>query len=113
MGATSIVTNWQPRDVLRWYDLTPKEQKEFDYMDTEQDRDEGSFFRFKGWTYDLGEFCRIAPRSNVSEHPCTMKVDAGSPLLQWDGYHSDTYFSMTLVKYANDCESVIVGRAFS
>lgn len=28
-----IKTNNQPRDILSWYDLTPEEQKEFDYLE--------------------------------------------------------------------------------
>ena len=33
-----------------------------------------------------------------------------SPLKVWDGYLSDSFFSGVLVRYADDCESVVVAR---
>lgn len=89
-----IKTNNQPRDVLTWYDLTPAEQKEFDYLE----EGEGSFFRYKGWVYDLGEFTR-ADHSSIPD--------------KWQGYISHSYFSGVLVRYASDYESVIVGSYYS
>ena len=86
-----IVTNNQPRDILTWYDLTPVEQKEFDYLE----EGEGSFFRYKNWVYDLGEAMRI---ENIG---------------QWQRYYSGTAFSGVLVRYTSDCEQVIVGRYYS
>ena len=86
-----IKTNNQPRDILSWYDLTPAEQKEFDYME----EGEGSFFRYKNQVYDLGEIMRI---ENVG---------------QWQGYYSGTAFSGVLVRFTSDCEQVIVGQYYS
>ena len=89
-----IKTNNQPRDILAWYDLTPEEQKEFDYLKD----GEGSFFRYKGWVYDLEEF---------------MRVDHTAIHGDWHGYASDSYFSGMLVRYTSDCDQVIVGSYFS
>lgn len=75
-----IVTNNQPRDILSWYDLTPVEQKEFDYLP----EGEGSFFRYKGSLYDLGEFMRID--ANIAPHPQREDWE------NWQGYASDSYF---------------------
>ena len=86
-----IVTNNQPRDILTWYDLTPAERKEFDYLED----GEGSFFRYKGWVYDLGNAMRI---EGVED---------------WHGYYSGTAFCGVLVKISSDCETVIVGSYFS
>ncbi len=86
-----IKTNNQPRDILSWYDLTPAEQKEFDYLE----EGEGSFFRYKGCVYDLGEAMRI------------------EGVAGWQGYYSGTAFSGVLVRYTSDCEQVIVGSYFS
>ena len=88
-----IKTNNRPRDILSWYDLTPAEQKEFDYLE----EGEGSFFRYKNLIYDLGEFVRV-------DH--TVIPD------KWHGYASGSYFSGVLVRYTSDCEQVIVGQYF-
>ena len=86
-----IVTNNCPRTILSWWDLTPLEQKEFDYLE----EGEGSFFRYKNQVYDLGEAMRI---ENVG---------------QWQGYYSGTAFSGVLVRYTSDYEQVIVGMYYS
>lgn len=95
-----IITNNQPRDIISWYDLTEKEQKEFDYL-TEG---EGSFFRYKGWIYDLGEFMRID--TSIAPHPQRKDWE------KWHGYASDSYFSGVLVRYTSDYDQVIVGQYF-
>lgn len=106
-----ITTNNQPRNLISWYDLTEKEQADFDYIE------DGQFngFRYKGQAYDLGEFVRILSRSqqnngyyNSFAHTC----DDGDAMLEWSGVQSETYFSGILVKLVDD-ESVIVGRYFS
>ena len=88
-----IKTNNQPRDILTWYDLTPAEQKEFDYLE----EGEGSFFRYKGWVYDLGEFMRV----DHTAIPC-----------KWQGYYGGAAFSGVLIRYTSNCEQVIVGMYF-
>jgi len=79
------------------WELTDKERAEFDYM---SDINEGSFFRYKGAVYDLGEF---------------MRVEEGGPLelLGWHGISTDSYFSGTIIRLSRDCESVTVGRIYS
>ena len=86
-----IKTNNQPRDILSWYDLTPAEQEEFDYLE------EGSFFRYKNQVYYLGEFVRL-------DH--TAIPD------KWHGCASDSYFSGVLIRCTSDCDQVIVGQYF-
>jgi len=88
-----IVTNNQPRQLLDWDNLTPKEQKELDYFDPSEDS--GNFFRYKGQVYDLGEF---------------MRVDS---LPGWDGASAQSAFHGVLVKVVGDCQSVIVGSFYS
>lgn len=96
-----IVTNNQPRNILTWYDLTPDEQKEFEYFNPS---DIGQFFRYKNCVYDLWEFMRID--ANIAPHP---QRDGWE---KWHGYASDSYFSGVLVRYTSDCEQVIVGMYF-
>lgn len=96
-----ITTNNQPREILTWYDLTLDEQKDFDYLE----EGDGSFFRYKGQVYDLGEFMRID--KVIAPHPQREGWE------QWSGYASENFFSGVLVRYTADFESVIVGSYFS
>ena len=89
-----IKTNNQPRAILSWYALTPLEQKEFDYLE----EGEGSFFRYKGDVYDLGEF---------------MRVDHTAIFVDWHGYAPDSFFSGVLIRYTSDRDQVIVGSYYS
>ena len=86
-----IKTNNQPRDILSWYDLTPEEQKEFDYLE----EGDGLFFRYKNWAYDLGEAMRI------------------EGVAGWQGYYSGTAFSGVLIRYTSDYDRVIVGSYYA
>lgn len=49
MSTLTIRTNNAPRDVLTWFDLAPREQAEFDYLDTDDARSGASFFRYIGF----------------------------------------------------------------
>lgn len=103
-----IVTNNQPRPVIDAWELTPAERAEFDYLDwaaIEAGKDSASFFRYKGQLYDLGEFS--------ADYGITRGAGLPAHLSKWDGYASDTFFSATLVRYVDDGESVVVGRALS
>ncbi len=102
MSKLTIRTNNKPRPVLSRFDLTAKESAEFDYLAD----DEGSFFRYKGQVYDLGEFCRVIATGASRAHPteCDNPAFAG-----WHGYMSDSFFSGVLVKYVNGGDDVIVG----
>lgn len=101
MSDLTIVTNRQPRDILHWWDLSAKERAEFDYLDTKDRQNEAAFFRYRGATYDLGEFM------------ATRGMPEFSPLVAWHGYHSDSYFSGVLVRYTDDFEHVVAGRYYS
>jgi hypothetical protein len=97
----TIRTNRQPRAILQRYELSQRESAEFDYLAD----DEGTFFRYRGLVYDLGEFCRVIPQGSTRCHPTECDDPAFSG---WDGYMSDSFFSGVLVKFVDD-ESVIVG----
>ena len=104
MSDLQIITNRVPRDVVEAYELTPAERKDFDYLDwaaIERGEDSASFFRYQGEIYDLGEFMT------------TGGLPEFSPLRQWHGYHSDSFFSGVLVRYVDDCERVVIGRFYS
>lgn len=91
-----IITNNRPRPILSAWDLTEKEKAEFAYLDLENG--EGSFFRYRGWVYDLGEF-QLVTNTMLLHWP---------DFERWNGYHSDSFFSGILVRYCEGYESVVV-----
>lgn len=95
MSSLTVITNGRPRDVLRFHELTPNEQSQFDYLDSDEARCDAEFARYRGAVYDLHEF-----------------MAAPADLAPWDGYAGDTYFSGTLVRFADHGESVIMGRYY-
>jgi hypothetical protein len=85
-----ITTNNHYRNILNACDLTPKELKGFDYLG----EGEGSFIRYKGRVWELGEFTR-------------------TDLEGWNGINHDTYFSGVLIKLSKDSEAVKIGYFYS
>lgn len=98
-----ITTNNVPRLLLDWAELTDRERRDFDWIENPDESGE-SFFRYRGAVYCLSEF---------------MRTPADSGLEDWDGYHSETYFSGILVRHvredwgAIDRDRVICGRYFA
>jgi len=96
-----ITTNNCPRELLCLYDFSEEEQQQirsdFDWMDPEDLECNYGFFRYRSSVYHLQEFLRFF-NSYAGEFK------------GWDGYSADSYFSGVLIRLAEDCESVIVGR---
>lgn len=88
-----IKCNGKPRPLLSWYELTDKEQAEFDFTG----KQDAEFFRYKGGVYTLGDFSRC-PESLTS--------------YGWQGYLSDSFFSGVVLKYA-ETGDVVVGTFLS
>jgi hypothetical protein len=104
MSDITIKTNSIPRHILDGHEMTDKERKEFDYVDwdtIDTGHDSASFFRYKGHTYDLGEFMTTDPLPEFS------------PLRKWDGYLNDSFFSGIVIRWCEDHESVIVGTFYA
>lgn len=100
----TIRTNNHWRDLIHGFELTETERAEFDYYDSDE-LDNASFFRYRGQVYDMGEFMRCPePREPGTNH--------ANSLEGWHGYASDSFFSGTCVRYADDCETVQVGRYY-
>jgi hypothetical protein len=94
-----IITNNKPRHVVYGYELTEKEKVEFDYY-TEEDLDYATFVRYKDEVHDLNEFSVFNNRELVT-----------AQLPGWSGYKPDSYFSGTLLRWADkEFESVVMGR---
>lgn len=99
----TIITNNTPRNVLFWHDLSEKERKEFNYLDTEEKQYETTFIRYRGWVYDLGDCENINPRD----------VPVDRPFKGWHAKVSDSYFSGVLFKFPDsEFETVICGRYY-
>jgi hypothetical protein len=96
----NIATNNQARELLSLYDFSEAEQKkirsDYDWMDVEDLECNYGFFRYRSSIYHLKDFAAIR--------------DKEGPLSDWDGYSADSYFNGVLVRFSDDCESVIVGR---
>ena len=95
-----IRTNNNPRTIINDYQLTEKEQIEFDWIDwkaIDEGRDSASFIRYKKRLYCLDEFMRC-PNSFMFKG--------------WQGYYSDSAFSGILIKFI-DSDRVVVGQYFS
>jgi len=88
-----IITNNKYRDILSAFELTESELKDFDYLD----EGEGSFFRYKGRVYDLGEFL----------------VTSCDELKGWDGFSADSFFSGIAIKFDDSCDAVKVALCLS
>lgn len=90
-----ITTNHQPRLLLDWEELTPKEQEFHDWPEADRD----TFFRYKGHAYPLSDFT-------------PWKAPSG-----WDGVwgsFADSAFSGVLVQFLeDDPDRVIVARFLS
>ena len=98
-----IITDNVPRITIDAWDLTAKEREEFDYLDwdaIEKGNDSRTFFRYRGVTYDLGEFEFV----NKGEY------DSG--IRGWDGIQTDSYFSGIVIRYVGvpQDEEIVVGR---
>ncbi len=89
-----IKTNHVWRDTITWHELTPKERREFDYLDTDGARAGAEFVRYKNWVYDISEFTAICPP--VAPHAQRPGWE------KWDGYHSDSCFSGILIKWPDE-----------
>ena len=98
-----ITTNHKSRDLLSYWDLTPKELKEFDYIENMEEEGIARFFRYRGSVYDTNEFMRIPDSLHWQSEE----------IIKWHGYQSDSYFSGVLIRYSEDYEAVKVGFYFS
>ncbi len=88
----TITTNNQPRDLLTVWDFSSKDQakirQEFDWL---EDIDfDSTFFKYKGWIYNLSEFTRGGAEG-------------------WDGSKAESWSCGVLVRLSKDGEQVTCG----
>lgn len=90
MSDLVIITNHKPCSTLRWYNLTPREQAEFYYINDETRQDDAEFVRYRGKLYDLHDMKRGDGFSQQFKG--------------WDNCQTDSFFSGILVKFVFDGE---------
>lgn len=105
----TIKTNNQPRQLMSGLTLSlhvgdkkaADIRQQFDYLSDEEFENE-DFITYKGHIYATSDFMRI------SDHP-------NNVFSEWDGYHTDSYFSGVLLKYVEDSDynEVILATYFS
>ncbi len=97
----NITTNNVPRELMYLSDFNSADQdkirKQYDWMEPEDIECNYGFFKYRGCFYHLQDFMRVDD-------------DSTGDLVGWDGYVGDSYFSGTVMQFAEDCEHVIVGR---
>ena len=103
MSELKIITDNKYRPVLYWYDLLPKEQEEYAYLEP-VDKGFFGFFRYRKWCYCLQDFMRVDYNAPFKEN---------IPFKGWDGYHNDSFFSGVLVKYSECGDAVKVATYIS
>jgi hypothetical protein len=94
-----VITNGVPRPLLDPAELTEREREEFDYLDwaaIDDGRDSAMFVRYRGRTHDLGQFMHVNPGDDLDR--------AG-----WHGFHADSAFSATLVRFMPNGDHVVMG----
>jgi len=102
MSNLTIRTNNQPRDVLFWHDLSPAEQAEFSYLDSEEKRESARFGRYRGWIYNLHNMERDMSRGLEGSMP--------EAFHGWDDFLCQSYFSGILIRWIDNGERVIFAR---
>lgn len=100
--ALTIKTNNIPRNYSDGVNFNGKERQEmmeqFDYL-TEEEFNEQSFVKYRGYWYDLAEFLYTG--------------DSELGKLKWQGYSSDSFFSGIVIRYVEDNEQVVMGTYYS
>jgi hypothetical protein len=90
-----IISNYQPRDIIYWRDLTEDERAWYDHVN---EPDDWQGFRYRGAVYDLADFARL---------PDGVETRAG-----WQGYYCDSAWSAVVIAYPVD-EGIIVGYSMN
>jgi len=93
-----IKTNNTPRLLLSGYELTDREREEFDYMSGE-DIALAIFVRYKGHIWNIGEFLRVTPDSELGQKG-------------FDGYETTSAFTATVIRITEDSDRVIMGSVY-
>jgi hypothetical protein len=93
-----IISNHQHRDLITFFDLTPKEQEEAQETYGEEEGQELSYFRYRGNVYSLADFYT------------TQNIPA---LRGWHWMAGQSAFHGILIKEVDGGDTVVIGSYVS
>ena len=100
IGGVTITTNMMAQEPITWDELTGKQQKEFDYINTEDEQLDAHFIKCKGDVYDISQFIMTDKSSDMFE--------AG-----WHAIHSESAFSGEVIHIIENHDQIIIGSYYS
>jgi hypothetical protein len=105
-----ITTNNHERELLSLLELPTTVRDEYDYI-TEDDACTPRFVAYRGDWYDVHDMqvITVAP----AHTPFGYNVTQDDPLAAWHGIATDSHWSGVVVRYTDDYEHVVIGRAWS
>ena len=103
-----ITTNNHPRDLVSVRDLDREDQAWFNYIAGDEEWNP-RLFSYKGSWYDSHEFVRIVPFSTSDNSFCHRSDD--DEMLKWSGIQTQSAFDAVVIRYTDDHEGVVAGRA--
>ena len=85
-----VITNWQPRNMVCLQDLPAKVQKDFDYIEAD-DEYAARLVQYRGVWYDVYDTQMI--EKGDKQHPMgwAIRVHPDSPLAKFDSIITDTF----------------------
>jgi len=104
-----ITTNYRPRDLVAVCDIDMVDQAQFDYVNEGDERYYPRLFNYRGEWYDTDEFVRIVPFSTSDNSFCHRSDD--DEMLKWSGIQTQSAFDAVVIRYTDDHEGVVAGRA--
>ena len=97
-----LTSNFHERDLLGWFELTPEQRADVDYVDYAEADSDGytpRFFTYRGSTYDVREF--------------TVAGD-GVKALGFDAVQASSYWDAIVIRYFDRegyaLEGIVVGH---
>lgn len=98
----NIRTNRHHYPLLALADLPKAKQADFDYIDEEAHYDP-RIVKYRGWYYDVQDMQAIRPATEAMwPMGWAMHVELDHPFAAWQMVNSDSFFSGTLFRYADD-----------
>ena len=89
----TLKTDHKWHDFLHFFELTPKEKAELDWVENET----APVLKYRGNVYALDEFERVSPHEGLKG---------------WNGKHCDTAFSAVVIALSDDGERYKIGYVY-
>jgi len=101
-----ITTNYHPRELLHYWELTEEQQEWFDYDSAEQ----GLYFVYRGQTYALADFMLFLSSERPPQYKEPVRDVMGwLEYSYWEAYLVTSVWDALLVKYVEqDMDTMVV-----